>query len=217
MHLKNDPFIAASPRGLVGARKQWRPGRGWAKRLLVLAVGVFLLGSPATVFAAGSSIPPLPSLPEVPQADDPTVVAFSILHGPEMGSASCYGNPSAANCNGTNPMTVACSIDAYTVFNTQTPIYDQTNGTLIGYLELRYSPHCGTNWARSTFTNPAYINPLYQRDTFVAGAAGRADDFFNDESVRYSAEIYAPSSTMCAHVTVQMGVQIIAAVQGVCA
>jgi hypothetical protein len=134
-----------------------------------------------------------------------------------MGSASCYQFPSASNCNGTNPHTVGCAVDAYSVRNTQTPIYDQTNGAQIGYLELRYSAHCGTNWARTTFTNPAYIGPLYQRDTYVAGAAGRADDpEFNDEPVRYSAEIYAPSTTECANVRVTMGLALIAQVTGAC-
>jgi hypothetical protein len=170
------------------------------------------------VSAAGGTVPPLPSLPETPQTDDPTVIVLSAEHGPGMGTASCYQNPSTANCNGTNPTDVGCSADAYTVFNAQTTIVDQTNGAVIGYLELRYSPHCGTNWARTTFTNPAYINPLYQRDTYVSGAAGRADDpFFNDEPVRYSAEIYAPSTSECANVKVTEGIIVIAQLTGTCA
>jgi hypothetical protein len=187
------------------------------RRLLLLAATTFVVGSPVAVSAAGANIPPLPSLPETPQTDDPTVIVLSVQHGPTMGSASCYQFPSALNCNGTNPMSVECSADAYTVKNTQTAINDQTNGALIGYLELRYSPHCGTNWARTTFTNAAYINPLYQRDTYVAGAAGRADDpFFNDEPIRYSAQIYAPSTTECAYVKVTEGVIVIAQVTGTC-
>lgn len=188
-----------------------------AKRLLLIGAGALLAATPLPAHAAGGTLPSLPSLPEMPQADDPTVIALSVLHGPETGSASCYQHPSASNCNGTNPMTVACSVDGYTVFNTQTPIYDQTTGAKIGYLELRYSPHCGTNWARSVITSAAYISPLYQRDTFVSGTAGRADDFFNDEPVRYSAEIYAPSTTECANVTITKGITVIAHVQGVCA
>src|SRR5258708_6381164 len=191
-----------------------------ARRLLVLATAMFVLGSPIAVYAAGANLPPLPSLPETPQTDDPTVIVFSVEHGPTMGSASCYQFPNASNCNGTNPHTVGCAVDAYSVFNTQTPIIDQRDGvTVIGYLELRYSPHCRTNWARTTFTNPAYIGPLYQRDTYVSGAAGRADDpEFNDEPVRYSAEIYAPSTPECANVKVTYdGIVQIAQVTGTCA
>jgi hypothetical protein len=195
-----------------------RTRAAWVRRALILAALFGAVGSPLAVSAAGANLPPIPSLPETPQTDDPTVIVASAEHGPTMGSASCFQFPSSTNCNGTNPMTVECSADAYTVFNTQTPIYDQTNGTLIGYLELRYSPHCATNWARTTFTNPAYINPLYQRDTYVAGAVGRADDpFFNDEPVRYSAEIYAPTTTECAYVKVTEGITLIAQVTGTCA
>jgi hypothetical protein len=188
------------------------------RRAVILAATGFLAASPIVVNAAGGTVPPLPSLPETPQTDDPTVIVLSVEHGPGMGSASCFQSPGTTNCNGTNPTDVGCSADAYTVFNAQTPIVDQTNGAVIGYLELRYSPHCGTNWARTTFTNPAYINPLYQRDTYVSGAAGRADDpFFNDEPVRYSAEIYAPSTSECANVKVTEGILVIAQLTGTCA
>jgi len=86
----------------------------------------------------------------------------------------------------------------------------------IGYLELRYSPHCGTNWARTTITNSSYVSPLYQRDTIVYGGAGRADDHFNDQSVRYSAQVYAPSTQECAMVTISMGTTIVAEAVGTC-
>ena len=193
----------------------------WAllRRLTLLATAAVLVGSPVVVHAAGATAPPqLPSLPETPQTDDPTVIVLSAEHGPGMGSASCFMFPNATNCNGTNPWDVGCAEDAYTVFNQDTPIIDQTNGVLIGYLELRYSPHCGTNWAHTDFTNPSYISPLIQRDTYVSGAAGRADDpGFNDEPIRYSAEIYAPSTTECANVKVTEGIIVLAQVTGTCA
>lgn len=219
MHLKHDP---SAPGELHGSPPRTRPRRrpGWAmvRRLLVVAAAAFMVSAPIVAYAAGGNLPPLPSLPETPQTDDPTVIVLSVEHGPGMGSASCFQNPNAGNCNGTNPTDVGCSADAYTVFNAQTPIVDQTNGAVIGYLELRYSPHCGTNWARTTFTNPAYINPLYQRDTYVTAGTLRADDpFFNDEPVRYSAELYAPSTTACANVKVTEGIIAIAQLTGTCA
>jgi hypothetical protein len=169
--------------------------------------GAFALGAP--VMASAAEV-------DLPQLDDPTVIALSIAHGQSMGSLSCYQFPNAGNCNGTNPVTVGCSADAYTVGNTQTPIYDVTNGAYIGYLELRYSQHCGTNWARSVFTNPAYVSPIYQRDTFVAGSGSQEDDRFNDQSVRYSAQIYAPTATECANIKVTEGPITVAQVQGTC-
>ena len=48
---------------------------------------------------------------------------------------SCSGN----GCNGLNPATTGCSADAYTV---QTAVFSNS------FVELRYSPTCGTNWGR---------------------------------------------------------------------
>ncbi|HEX4206769.1 MAG TPA: DUF2690 domain-containing protein [Ktedonobacteraceae bacterium] len=50
---------------------------------------------------------------------------------------TCSGN----GCNGQNPVTTGCNADAYTV---QTAVFSNS------YVELRYSPTCGTNWARVT-------------------------------------------------------------------
>jgi len=50
---------------------------------------------------------------------------------------TCSGN----GCNGLNPATTGCSADAYTV---QTAVFSNS------YVELRYSPTCGTNWGRVT-------------------------------------------------------------------
>jgi hypothetical protein len=179
------------------------------RRGVVIATAAFAFGAPQMASAAEI---------DLPQLDDPTVIALSIAHGPSMGSLSCYQFPSPLNCNDTNPVTVGCSADATTVLSTQTPIYDQTNGAYIGYLELRYSQNCGTNWARSVVTNPAYVSPIYQRDTFVSDGTvtGRFDDRFNDQSVRYSAEVYAPMTRECASITVTEGPIVVAQVQGAC-
>ena len=50
---------------------------------------------------------------------------------------TCSGN----GCNGLNPVTTGCSAGAYTV---QTAVFSNS------YVELRYSPTCGTNWGRVT-------------------------------------------------------------------
>ena len=188
------------------------------QRVLLLIVAPLLAGTavlhPWVANAAGVLPPRLISLPELPQLDDPSVIALSVVHGNSTGSESCYFNPGAGNCNGTDPNTVDCSLDAYTVGNVQTPII--ANGLDIGYLELRYSPHCGTNWARTTITDAAFVSPLYVRDTYVAGGAGRADDHFNDQSIRYSAQVYAPATQECAYVTITMGLSTIAQAQGAC-
>lgn len=54
---------------------------------------------------------------------------------PNRPLVSCSGN----GCNGLNPATTGCSADAYTV---QTAVFSNS------FVELRYSPTCGTNWGR---------------------------------------------------------------------
>src|SRR5881275_994214 len=56
---------------------------------------------------------------------------------PNRPLVTCSGN----GCNGLNPATTGCSADAYTV---QTATFSNS------FVELRYSPTCGTNWGRVT-------------------------------------------------------------------
>ncbi len=61
------------------------------------------------------------------------------MHITQKSSAkvTCSGN----GCNGQNPAATGCEADAYTV---QTAVFSNS------YVELRYSPTCGTNWGRVT-------------------------------------------------------------------
>jgi hypothetical protein len=52
---------------------------------------------------------------------------------------TCSGN----GCNGLDPEQTGCAADAYTV-----KVSGGTVSFRTGYVELRYSPTCGTNWAR---------------------------------------------------------------------
>ena len=66
-----------------------------------------------------------------------TSVQANHMHAtvPNRPLVSCSGN----GCNGLNPATTGCSADAYTV---QTAVFNNS------FVELRYSPTCGTNWGR---------------------------------------------------------------------
>src|SRR5438876_9566962 len=56
---------------------------------------------------------------------------------------------SGRGCDGQDPITTGCDYDAYTVTS------QDING--LGLVELRYSPTCGTNWARVTsYPSTAY-------------------------------------------------------------
>ncbi len=72
--------------------------------------------------------------------------------GPLTASAAdaCYYSPSTTRCDGDNPSTSGCSADARTVQTRN--IVDTYDNVVIGYVDLRYSPHCGTNWSRATST-----------------------------------------------------------------
>jgi hypothetical protein len=76
-----------------------------------------------------------------------TTPAFAGSGGGPVGHAqvsSCWDR----GCNGGNPQTSGCAASAYTVYHTLYGIYHFTS--LFGYVELRYSTGCGSNWSRVT-------------------------------------------------------------------
>ena len=86
---------------------------------------------------------------------------------------------SGEGCDGQNPATAGCGADAYTV---QTAVFSNS------YVELRYSPTCGTNWGRVfSKVGPTLLVVRIQRSdgltyTFSGGNFNFA----------YSAMVYAP-------------------------
>ena len=89
---------------------------------------------------------------------------------------TCSGN----GCNGRNPEAAGCGADAYTV---QTIVFSNS------YVQLRYSPRCGTNWGRViSRVGPTYLVIRIQRIggltyTFAGGNFNSA----------WSAMVYAPT------------------------
>lgn len=59
----------------------------------------------------------------------------------------CFSSPSESGCDGQDPQTTGCASGAITLV---TAFILNSFGDAIGQVELRYSPHCGTNWARTT-------------------------------------------------------------------
>lgn len=69
--------------------------------------------------------------------------------GPASAGVGCYGD----YCSGQDPQATHCSDGSYTVSATSVyyrTIAHQATGLYAGYLELRWSPTCQTNWARFT-------------------------------------------------------------------
>ncbi|TMF45805.1 MAG: DUF2690 domain-containing protein [Chloroflexi bacterium] len=70
---------------------------------------------------------------------------------------TCSGD----GCNGLDPEQAGCAADAYTVKVSGGKVSFRT-----GYVELRYSPTCGTNWARviSTVGNAQLTVSIRRKD-----------------------------------------------------
>ncbi len=118
------------------------------------------------------------------------------LAGPLTASAAdnCYYNPSKSTCDGDNPSTSGCSADSYTV---ETQNLD-LNGEIVGTVELRYSPHCGTNWGRTT--NNYYGGPFTIKAEVVRASDSRYYQYtasVTSPYTIYSAMVYA--RTQCAY------------------
>ncbi|WP_353738942.1 DUF2690 domain-containing protein [Arthrobacter sp.] len=72
-----------------------------------------------------------------------------------IGAIILSANPaSALVTDGRDPQNSGCSSDAYNVASW--PLYDNS-GIYQANVELRYSPHCGSNWVRVTQQNAAYM------------------------------------------------------------
>lgn len=55
--------------------------------------------------------------------------------------------PGAASASVGDPIQTGCASDAYTV---STRAVTNSGGGVVGQVQLRYSPRCGTNWAKVT-------------------------------------------------------------------
>lgn len=90
-------------------------------------------------------------------------------------AVSCYGD----YCSGLDPQSSGCAADAYTVFSES--VYGTAGAT---YVEVRWSPTCKTNWAR---TNIITTNIKAEQDTgYVQGYST------NNGSMSWSKMIYSP-------------------------
>lgn len=87
---------------------------------------------------------------------------------------------SGDGCDGLNPATEGCGADAYTV---QTAVFSNS------YVELRYSPACGTNWGRVfSKVGPTLLVVRIQRQS-----DGRTYTFSGGNfNFAFSAMVYAP-------------------------
>lgn len=93
------------------------------------------------------------------------VVSLTVLVLVATPAQACSGY----GCDGKDPIAEGCNDDAYTVDIEVVP-----NGTL--WVELRYSPSCGTNWARTGSSiflyHQADVRSGSRREPFSGGGYG---------------------------------------------
>ncbi len=111
--------------------------------------------------------------------------------------AACSGN----GCNNIDPATTSCPTGAYTV-QTKT-IYRNGTTTPIGYVELRWSPSCQTNWSRVTRTDGAYAEGMYATIKRYSNnvLVNSYTKFKSGSTQMWSNMVYAPNPPYCATAT----------------
>lgn len=103
---------------------------------------------------------------------------FGALLAPPANAASCYGD----YCSGKDPEATGCARDAYTVAHARIP------GTYAN-VELRWSPSCKTNWARTTWhgSSSSYLRAVQCATGYTqAGAVGDSGTYV------WTRQIYSP-------------------------
>jgi Protein of unknown function (DUF2690) len=130
---------------------------------------------------------------------------------PAAQGGCCLSSLSDGACDDHDPAVTGCAdASSYTV---ETANITDPTGAVIGYVEVRYSPTCKTNWGRVTGFG-AYATAVKQT-TACRGTSGQypdsgcTDTDTGVEATRFSDQLYAP--TECVSV---VGVLVQPAVQG---
>jgi Protein of unknown function (DUF2690) len=98
-------------------------------------------------------------------------------------AAGCSG----IGCDGQDPTLTGCASSAYTVVSDY--IYNSAD-TVIGRVDLRYSPTCGTNWARTTsYIGAETLDAVVTRDD----QGIHYNEYLNNVTNVYTDMIYAPT------------------------
>ncbi|MGH3175505.1 MAG: DUF2690 domain-containing protein [Streptosporangiaceae bacterium] len=99
-------------------------------------------------------------------------------------AAGCSGR----GCDGGDPVQTGCVTGAYTVASD----YIYYLGTVIGRVDLRYSPVCETNWTRTI----SYIGPQSLDAVVTEEDIGyHLNEYLDTVTSVYTDMIYAPSPT----------------------
>lgn len=117
------------------------------------------------------------------------VFSMALISAANASAATCYGD----YCSNKDPQSTGCSSDARTV--SYTDVYHSRS--YVGFLELRWSPSCKTNWAR--FTPQSGLNYKVRA---VQPETGYAVDWrqYSPWQTGWSNQIYSPTKCVYAEV-----------------
>jgi hypothetical protein len=106
-------------------------------------------------------------------------VAAGVIAAPSAYAVTCYGD----YCSGQDPEATGCSADAQPVVSARIP------GTY-AYVELRWSPTCKTNWARTSWNGESPSTQLRAVQCPTGYTQGYSS---NNGSYWWTRMIYSPS------------------------
>jgi Protein of unknown function (DUF2690)/Helix-turn-helix domain len=156
------------------SRKSWSVRYGGA---VVIALGLLGIGTVVGTLAGAS------------RAHEPAPSSAAVT-APFTAVPSAV--PSARSVDGQDPIAADCTSDAQLV--DQVPVL--IDGTQVGALDLKYSPHCGSGWARA-FLYPA--QPTMVAEVSVWSGDGRASSLAEPmiKQVSIYTKVIVPGPTGC--------------------
>jgi hypothetical protein len=110
-------------------------------------------------------------------------------------SSRCYSDPSADHCDRTDPDDTGCADDAYTVKRATLWFRDTLGRPSVpadATVELRYSPHCKTNWSRVTVHSGRHDGLVTVGLCRGRGTTDCVDQYSAYNTWAYSDQLYAP-------------------------
>jgi hypothetical protein len=127
-----------------------------------MRIRTYIVAAAAIVMAVASG-PAAVAATAAPSAAAAHVAAAGHA-APLADTPACYASPSTTNCdrtdpfNNTNNPNLWCGSGSYVVNSQPVYFFDLNNGQInysewTGWIQVWYSPHCGTNWARYVDTS----------------------------------------------------------------
>jgi hypothetical protein len=120
------------------------------------------------------------------------LLASTIVIAKPALAGSCINSPSRSNCDGKDPQVEGCGNNAYTIVK-RNIVNDK--GSILGFVELRYSPSCQSNWSKVTRYSDDNINDFLEAIIVRDSDNARYRESLSKYKSIYSPMVYAPKDT----------------------